>query len=140
MKREDWNRHYAHAHSLRGLAPNRFLVAEAAGLAPGRALDLACGEGRNAIWLASVGWDVTAVDYSDVAIAKARARAAEEGVEVDFRVGDLVDFEPEARGTPSSSSSTSTSPPASAGSSWRRRPAPSHRVGRSCSSATTCST
>ncbi len=98
MKREDWNRHYAHAHSLWGLAPNRFLVAEAAGLAPGRALDLACGEGRNAIWLASVGWDVTAVDYSDVAIAKARARAAEEGVEVDFRVGDLVDFEPEARG------------------------------------------
>lgn len=97
MKREDWNRRYAEIDSLWSLTPNRFLVAEAADLPVGRAVDLACGEGRNAIWLAERGWRVTAVDYSDVAIEKARRRAAEERVEVDFHIQDLLAFEPDPR-------------------------------------------
>jgi SAM-dependent methyltransferase len=95
MQREDWDRRYAAVENLWAKKPNRFLVAEVASLAPGRALDLACGEGQNAIWLASLGWDVTGVDYSDVAIAKARARAAREGVAVEFMSADLVEYEPE---------------------------------------------
>jgi SAM-dependent methyltransferase len=97
VKREDWDRRYAEIDSLWSLTPNRFLVAEAADLHPGNALDLACGEGRNAIWLAERGWQVTAVDYSEVAIEKARRRAEEEHVEVDFRVQDLLTFGPARR-------------------------------------------
>ena len=97
MKREDWNRRYAAVDSLWSAKPNRFLVAEVEGLEPGRALDLACGEGQNAVWLASLGWDVTAVDYADVAVAKGIERAARAGVAVDFQVGDLLDYVPEAR-------------------------------------------
>ena len=97
MKREDWNRRYAEVDSLWSAKPNRFLVAEVEGLEPGRALDLACGEGQNAVWLASLGWDVTAVDYADVAVAKGIERAARAGVAVDFQVGDLLDYVPEAR-------------------------------------------
>ena len=95
MKREDWDRRYSGAENLWSAKPNRFLVAEVAELAPGRALDLACGEGQNAIWLASLGWRVRGVDYSEVAIAKARARAARDGVEVEFLCEDLVEHEPE---------------------------------------------
>lgn len=97
MKREDWDRRYAGTDSLWSLTPNRFLVAEASELPPGTALDLACGEGRNAIWLAELGWTVTAVDFSGVAIEKARMRAAAEGADVDFRALDLLDFEPKPR-------------------------------------------
>ena len=71
MQREDWDRRYAEVENLWAVRPNRFLVAEAEPLEPGRALDLACGEGQNAVWLASLGWDVTGVDFSEVAIAKA---------------------------------------------------------------------
>ena len=95
MRREDWDRRYAEAELLWSAAPNRFLEAEVADLAPGRALDLACGEGRNAIWLAGLGWRVRAVDFSEVAIAKGRARAAREGVEVDFLCADLLEYKPE---------------------------------------------
>ena len=95
MQREDWDRKYAVVESLWALKPNRFLVAEVKGLAPGRALDLACGEGQNAIWLAALGWDVTGVDFSNVAIAKARARAVRDGVAATFVCADLVEYEPE---------------------------------------------
>ena len=95
MKREDWDRKYAAVESLWAATPNRFLVAEVADLAPGRALDLACGEGQNAIWLASLGWDVMGVDYSEVAIGKARDRATREGVAVRFECANLVEYEPE---------------------------------------------
>jgi SAM-dependent methyltransferase len=95
VRREDWDRRYAAVDNLWSAKPNRFLVAEVSELEPGRALDLACGEGQNAIWLASLGWRVLGVDYSAVAIEKARARALRDGVEVDFRCVDLLDFEPE---------------------------------------------
>jgi SAM-dependent methyltransferase len=95
VKREDWDRRYAAVENLWAVRPNRFLVAEAGDLDPGRALDLACGEGQNAIWLASLGWDVVGVDYSEVAIAKARARADRDGVDVDFVCADLVSYLPD---------------------------------------------
>lgn len=72
--------------------PNRFLVEEVAGLAPGRALDLGAGEGRNAIWLAGIGWRVAAVDFSEVALDKGRRIAALRGVEVDWANADLVAY------------------------------------------------
>jgi SAM-dependent methyltransferase len=91
MNRDDWNERYAATELMWSAEPNRFLVSEVGDLEPARALDLACGEGRNAIWLAERGWEVTAVDFSDVAVEKGRARNAE----VDFRVEDVVAFEPE---------------------------------------------
>ncbi len=96
MQREDWDRRYADVESLWAAKPNRFLVAEVSSLDPGRALDLACGEGQNAIWLATLGWTVTGVDFSSVAIDKARARAAQEGVGVEFLCADLLDVHPDA--------------------------------------------
>jgi SAM-dependent methyltransferase len=96
MRREDWDKRYASTENLWAVKPNRFLVGEVEGLEPGRALDLACGEGQNAIWLAPLGWDVVGVDYSVVAIAKARARAERDGVRVDFTCADLLAYEPEA--------------------------------------------
>ncbi len=95
MRREDWDRRYADVENLWSAKPNRFLVAEVEPLPPGRALDLACGEGQNAIWLATLGWDVAGVDFSEIAIAKAQARAEREGVAVDFAVADLLEYEPE---------------------------------------------
>ena len=95
MRPEDWDKRYASAENLWSAKPNRFLVAEVEHLEPGRALDLACGEGQNAIWLATRGWDVTGIDYSQVAIAKARSRAERESVTVRFACVDLVEYEPE---------------------------------------------
>ncbi|MDH4102104.1 MAG: class I SAM-dependent methyltransferase [Thermoleophilia bacterium] len=95
MQRDHWNRKYAAAESLWSTRPNRFLVAEVADLEPGRAIDLACGEGQNACWLAERGWDVLGVDFSEIAIAKARERAAREQLTVEFVCADLLEYEPE---------------------------------------------
>ncbi|MBN9619849.1 MAG: methyltransferase domain-containing protein [Actinobacteria bacterium] len=65
-----WNDRYAETRSVWGVAPNRWVEQETVDLPPGRALDLGCGEGRNAVWLAERGWLVTAVDISAVALAK----------------------------------------------------------------------
>ena len=97
MKREDWNARYASVENLWAVRPNRFLVAEAGELPPGRALDLACGEGQNTIWLASLGWDIVGVDYSEIAIAKAGVRAERDGVVAEFVCADLVDYAPEGQ-------------------------------------------
>ncbi len=98
MNREDWNARYAAGGLLWGLEPNRFVAAETTELAPGRALDLACGEGRNAIWLAERGWRVRGVDYAAVAIERARQLAHDRGVELELEVGDVLvtDLEPGA--------------------------------------------
>jgi SAM-dependent methyltransferase len=80
---------------LFGAEPNRFLVAEVEGLPPGRALDLACGSGRNAVWLAARGWQVTGVDFSGVALDQARSLAADRGVEVEWVESDLLDWRPD---------------------------------------------
>ena len=77
MDSQGWDQRYTGRELVWTSEPNRFLVQEADGLAPGRALDLACGEGRNAIWLAERGWRVTGVDFSKVGLEKAaRSRTA----------------------------------------------------------------
>ena len=76
MEREQWDERYRADELIWKVEPNRFLVEEVAGLVPGRALDLACGEGRNALWLAERGWQVTAVDFSAVGLEKARRLAS----------------------------------------------------------------
>jgi SAM-dependent methyltransferase len=89
-----WDERYRSRDLVWGVAPNRFLAEEAAGLPPGRALDLACGEGRNALWLAERGWRVTGVDFSGVAVDRARSLATERGVEVDWVEADVVEWPP----------------------------------------------
>ncbi len=95
MSSADWDRRYAGSELLWTAEPNRFLVAEAAGLPPGRALDLACGEGRNAVWLAERGWQVTGVDFSAAGLAKAEELARARGVDVELVRADLAGWEPE---------------------------------------------
>jgi SAM-dependent methyltransferase len=70
---ETWDERYRAAELVWGIHPNRWVEQELAQLPPGRALDLACGEGRNALWLADLGWQVSAVDFSPVGLDKARA-------------------------------------------------------------------
>jgi SAM-dependent methyltransferase len=93
--REDWNERYRGAELLWTAEPNRLLAAQVVDLPVGRALDVACGEGRNAIWLAQQGWDVTAVDFSEVALGKAAQLAASRGVEVEWVLEDVLRYEPE---------------------------------------------
>ena len=95
--REDWNARYAAKELVWTAEPNRLFASEVEALEPGRALDLACGEGRNAVWLADKGWRVTAVDFSDVALAKAERLAASRGVEIEWVLADVLDYEPERR-------------------------------------------
>ncbi|MGO9898438.1 MAG: class I SAM-dependent methyltransferase [Solirubrobacteraceae bacterium] len=92
-----WDRRYAKEEFVWTVDPNRFLVQEAAGLRAGRALDLACGEGRNAVWLAERGWEVFGVDFSAAGIAKTRTLADERGVNPHWVVADLADYQPEPR-------------------------------------------
>lgn len=70
-------------------APTQLVIDTALRLQPGAALDLACGSGRNALWLAKEGWRVTAVDGSAFAIEALRARAEKQGLRVDAEVADL---------------------------------------------------
>jgi SAM-dependent methyltransferase len=84
-----WDERYAASRQWSS-TPNQFVAGSLTDLVPGRALDLACGEGRNAIWLAARGWSVTALDFSAVAIDRGREAAKEAGVEVDWVVGDAL--------------------------------------------------
>jgi SAM-dependent methyltransferase len=90
-----WDRRYTDTDLVWSAEPNRFVAAELADLPPGRALDLAAGEGRNALWLAGRGWRVTAVDFSAVAIHKGRRIAARAGVEIDWVVADVLTYRPD---------------------------------------------
>ena len=93
MEHKDWDERYAGDELLWRADPNRFLVAETEHLTPGRALDLACGEGRNAVWLAEKGWEATGIDFSPVALAKARCLAEERGVVVGWVEADVREWE-----------------------------------------------
>ncbi len=95
MDRHAWDERYSTEDLLWGVEPNRFLVEETGGLAPGRALDLATGHGRNAVWLAEQGWSVTGVDFSEVGLAKAGDLAGAHGVDVEWVAADLNAYEPE---------------------------------------------
>jgi SAM-dependent methyltransferase len=77
--------------------PNGRLVAEVEGLPPGRALDVGCGEGADAIWLARHGWSVTGVDVSQVAVDRARTAAEAAGVSVEWIRGDALELVFDAR-------------------------------------------
>ena len=79
-----WDERYAATELVWSAGPNQFVERELADLPPGRALDLACGEGRNARWLAERGWQVTALDWSRVAVEKGRSADGR----VDWQVGD----------------------------------------------------
>jgi SAM-dependent methyltransferase len=95
MDSGDWDSRYAASTELMWSAePNRFVVDELAGLPAGRALDLAAGEGRNAIWLAQRGWRVTAVDFSAVAIGRGTELAVQRGIELTWTVADLRRYAP----------------------------------------------
>jgi SAM-dependent methyltransferase len=96
-RRALWDQRHAAGEPIEAAEPDPTLVAAIGSLRPGRALDLGAGDGRNATWLARQGWHVTAVDFSRVAIERGRARAAAEGVEVDWRLADLLEWTPEAR-------------------------------------------
>ncbi len=97
MNSEAWDRRYADSGLIWTSAANRFLIAETEALKPGRALDLACGEGRNSIWLAERGWTVTGVDFSSVALEKAARFAESRKVEGEWIVHDLLDYSPPQR-------------------------------------------
>lgn len=84
----DWDERYSRGEHLHDDA-HPLVVEFAAKLEPGRALDVACGAGRHAVWLAERGWQVTAVDYSRVAIETLRRQALDRGLTIDARVADL---------------------------------------------------
>jgi len=86
-----WDDRYASADQVWSLGPNQFVAEELKGLPSGTAVDLACGEGRNAIWLAEQGWEVTGVDFSEVAIDRARRRDGDQAV--TWVVGDALEVE-----------------------------------------------
>ncbi len=72
-----WDERYAGSELVWTAEPNRFVVEQVAGLTPGTAVDLACGEGRNTVWLARQGWAATGVDFSAAGLEKARALAGD---------------------------------------------------------------
>lgn len=86
-----WDQRYRSGQQPEDLnaAPAPLVVETARRLRPGRALDLACGTGRNALWLAAQGWKVTAVDGAPAAIEILQRRAAQSGVVIDARIADL---------------------------------------------------
>lgn len=94
FSQEFWDERYRSSGRLWSGQPNPQLVAQVSGLAPGDALDAGCGEGADAIWLASRGWAVTAVDVSAVALDRAAAHAAAEGVSVRWQREDLLTWDP----------------------------------------------
>lgn len=92
----DWDRRFSDPASPWSVEPDRLLVELASGLAPGRAVDLGAGTGRNAVWLAAQGWNVTAVDASTVGLRKTAEAALAAGVEVEVLQADLYQWTPPA--------------------------------------------
>jgi SAM-dependent methyltransferase len=87
----EWDARYSERDGARWSGrPNGRLLAEVASLTPGRALDVGCGEGADAIWLARNGWTVTAIDISDVAVIRAREAAELAGALVEWIRGDAL--------------------------------------------------
>lgn len=96
MDRHAWNERYEATDLVWTAGPNQTFADEVGGLEPGTALDLAAGEGRNAIWLATQGWTATAVDFSDVALDKARQLAEARDVAIETVVADVTTHVPAA--------------------------------------------
>ena len=87
-ERASWDERYS-SGKYSSTEPHKLVREIVMKLKPGRALDLACGAGRNSIFLAENGWDVTAVDNSAAGVEIARSRAEEKGLKIDFIVADL---------------------------------------------------
>lgn len=101
MDATDWDHRYEQTDLMWSQGPNQWIEQVTADLAPGTALDLAAGEGRNAIWLAERGWRATAVDFSAVALERASRIAAErlgpDATRFSTRQADLLAYTPEPR-------------------------------------------
>jgi SAM-dependent methyltransferase len=91
-----WESVYSHRDQVWNAGPNVALVAEISDVAPGSALDLGCGEGGDAVWLAQRGWTVTAIDISPTAVARGAAAANERGVgdRIRWQSLDLISWQP----------------------------------------------
>ena len=98
MDQTAWDERYAGPELVWGAGPNCFVTEELAALEPGRALDLGTGEGRNAIWLAARGWQVTGVDFSAVGLARAAELARQRGVNAGWVKADLLSYQPSPAG------------------------------------------
>lgn len=96
MSAEIWNERYGSKEYVWSIKVNQFVEAHLAELEPGTTIDLAAGECRNAVWLASLGWQVAAVDYSSVGLEKGRRLATDHSVvdKIDFIEGDAVEWQP----------------------------------------------
>ena len=98
MDKTSWNERYSGSDLVWPTSPNRWVVAQLEGHIPGDALDLGCGEGRNAMWLAEQGWALTAVDFAENALAKARQEAAAvlapaDAERISWVQGDVLTYE-----------------------------------------------
>jgi tRNA/tmRNA/rRNA uracil-C5-methylase (TrmA/RlmC/RlmD family) len=93
MEAERWNRYFTAEKPAFNTAPNAFLVEMVKGRKPGRALDVAMGQGRNTIWLAQQGWDVTGFDPADQAVGVARENAARLGLTIHTEIATMERFE-----------------------------------------------
>jgi len=87
-----WNELYA-KRDAKDQQFNKFLAESIKGLPPGRALDIGMGQGRNSLFLAALGWEVTGFDISEVAVKQAQAEAKKRGLKLDAQVGDVDKFD-----------------------------------------------
>jgi len=90
---EHWNKYFAAEHPAFNTNPNAFLVEMVKGRRPGAALDVAMGQGRNSLWLAQQGWDVTGFDIADKAVASANEQAAKVGLKIHTIVATIEAFD-----------------------------------------------
>jgi SAM-dependent methyltransferase len=93
---QGWDRRYAAEERVFSSGPNPIVERALSQLPPGRALDLAAGEGRHALWLAEREWRVTAVDFSEVGLEKGRAEAGRRGLDVEWVLDDAYRYVPPA--------------------------------------------
>jgi len=96
MDSEKWDERYSTSELIWTGRANQFVETHLADLEPGTAIDLGAGEGRNAVWLATRGWTVTAVDFSQVGLDKADQLATEHGVEITTVRADATTWQPDA--------------------------------------------
>jgi SAM-dependent methyltransferase len=98
VDRHQWDTRYAGEELVWTSTPNQFLVSELVGLPVGCAVDLACGEGRNAVWLAEQGWRATGVDFSPVGLAKGKQLAESRNVDVQWVESAVKEWSPPLQG------------------------------------------
>lgn len=90
--KEHWNKRFNTNEYVFGKEPNEFFKQELDKLKPGKILFIAAGEGRNAIYAAKNGWQVDAIDYSEIAKEKALKLASENNVKINYRIVDVFDY------------------------------------------------